>query len=126
MLSDQRDLARLRAGVRALAGLARLPETTGILSGPVERANAALFAALDDDSQLDDYLLATAVDTQHGTSTCPMGDPGQPGTVVDPSCRVLGVDGLRVVDASIFPAVPRANTNLTAIMTGELMADRLG
>jgi choline dehydrogenase len=33
------------------------------------------------------------------------------------------VEGLRVVDASVFPAVPRANTNLTAIMTGELMAD---
>jgi choline dehydrogenase len=35
------------------------------------------------------------------------------------------VDGLRVVDASIFPSVPRANTNLTAIMAGERMADRL-
>ncbi len=126
MLSDERDLARLREGVRALAELARLPETTAALSGPVERENVALFAALDDDSQLDDYLLATAEDAQHGTSTCPMGDPGRPGTVVDPSCRVLGVDALRVVDASIFPAVPRANTNLTAIMTGELMADRLG
>lgn len=126
MLSDPGDLARLREGVRALAELARLPETTRVLSGPVERDNKALFAVLDHDSDLDDYLLATVVDAQHGTSTCRMGDPSQPGTVVDPSCRVLGVDGLRVIDASIFPGVPRANTNLTAIMTGELMADRLG
>jgi choline dehydrogenase len=81
---------------------------------------------LDNDAELDDHLLATAVDAQHGTSTCRMGAPGDAATVVDPSCRVLGVDGLRVVDASIFPSVPRANTNLATIMVGELMADRLG
>jgi choline dehydrogenase len=45
--------------------------------------------------------------------------------VVDPYCRVLGVEGLSVVDASVFPFVPRANTNLTAIMLAERMADRL-
>ena len=54
-----------------------------------------------------------------------MGSADDRTAVVDPSCRVLGVSGLRVIDASIFPFVPRANTNLTAIMTGELMADRL-
>ncbi len=80
---------------------------------------------LDSDSELDDYLLATVSDVQHATSTCRMGATGSADTVVDPSCRVLGTDGLRVVDASIFPSVPRANTNLTAIMVGELMADRI-
>ncbi|WP_329061653.1 GMC family oxidoreductase [Amycolatopsis sp. NBC_01480] len=126
MLADERDLPRLRAGVRALVELARGEETARILGGSLERANEPLFAALDHDSELDDHLLATVGDSQHGTSTCRMGDPAHAGTVVDPACRVLGVDGLRVVDASIFPAVPRANTNLAAIMAGELMADRLG
>ncbi|TYB50314.1 FAD-binding protein [Nonomuraea sp. PA05] len=125
MLSDARDLERLRHGVRALVELARGPEVAGILAGSVESANARLFEVLDDDAALGEHLLATAMDAQHGTSTCRMGDPADAATVVDPSCRVLGLDGLRVVDASIFPSVPRANTNLTAIMAGELMADRL-
>ncbi|TQM11880.1 GMC family oxidoreductase [Pseudonocardia kunmingensis] len=125
MLSDERDLARLRSGVRALVEMARGADVAAISDGSVDRVNAAVLAVLDDDARLDDHLLATAADAQHATSTCRMGDPGDATTVVDPACRVLGVDGLRVVDASIFPSVPRANTNLTAIMAGELMADRL-
>jgi len=126
MLSDERDRARLRAGIRALVELARGDEAAAISDGSVDRVNATLLSVLDDDALLDDHLLATAVDAQHATSTCRMGDPNDPTTVVDPQCRVLGVDGLHVVDASIFPSVPRANTNLTAIMTGELMAERIG
>jgi choline dehydrogenase-like flavoprotein len=125
MLSDARDRERLREGVRALVELARGAEVAPIVEGSIEARNGELFAVLDDDAGLDDHLLATVVDAQHGTSTCRMGAPGDASTVVDPSCRVLGVDGLRVVDASIFPSVPRANTNLTSIMVGELMADRL-
>lgn len=125
MLSDQRDLSRLREGVRGLVDLARSPETASILAGPLERENADLFAVLDNDDELDEQLLATVVDAQHGTSTCRMGSPADAATVVDPACRVLGVDNLRVIDASIFPSVPRANTNLATIMAAELMADRL-
>jgi choline dehydrogenase len=126
MLSDARDRERLREGVRALVELARGAEIAPIVEGSVEARNGRLFAVLDDDAALDDHLLATVVDAQHGTSTCRMGAPGDASTVVDPSCRVLGVDGLRVADASVFPSVPRANTNLASIMVGELMADRLG
>jgi choline dehydrogenase len=126
MLSDERDLARLREGVRALVELARGPEAATIVEGSVEAVNGGLFAVLDNDAELDDHLLATAMDAQHGTSTCRMGAPGDDSAVVDPSCRVRGFQGLRVVDASIFPSVPRANTNLAVIMAGELMADRLG
>jgi choline dehydrogenase len=125
MLSDDRDRERLRAGIRALVEMARGAEVAAISDGPVDRVNTTLLSVLDDDAQLDDHLLATAADAQHATSTCRMGDPNDSTTVVDPECRVLGVNGLRVVDASIFPSVPRANTNLTAIMAGELMADRL-
>ena len=125
MLSDERDLSRLRDGVRALAGLARGAEVAAITRDSVESRNTALFDVLGDDAELEAYLLATAADAQHATSTCRMGAASDPGTVVDPSCRVLGTDRLRVVDASMFPSVPRANTNLTAIMVGELMADRM-
>jgi choline dehydrogenase len=125
MLSDERDRERLRAGIRALVDMARGDAVAAISDGSVDRVNSTLLSVLDDDAELDDHLLATAADAQHATSTCRMGDPGAATTVVDPQCRVLGVDGLRVVDASIFPSVPRANTNLTAIMAGERMADRL-
>ncbi len=54
-----------------------------------------------------------------------MGAPDDPRSVVDPECRVIGTEGLRVVDASIMPEVPRANTNLTAIMIAEHLAARL-
>uniref|UniRef100_A0AAU3H888 GMC family oxidoreductase N-terminal domain-containing protein n=1 Tax=Streptomyces sp. NBC_01401 TaxID=2903854 RepID=A0AAU3H888_9ACTN len=124
MLSDENDLARMRHGVRALVELAGRPEVAEITAGSLEKENAALFRVLDSDTGLDDHLLATVQDAQHGTSTCRMGATGDPDTVVDSECRVLGVDGLRVVDASVFPTVPRANTNLATIMVGELMADR--
>ena len=126
MLSDDRDLARLRSGVRALLDMARGDEVTAIAASPLDTLNSALFDAVDDDARLDDHLLATAGDAQHGTSTCRMGGSDAPGSVVDPECRVLGVEGLRVIDASVLPSVPRANTNLTVIMAGELMADRIG
>ncbi|WP_028924065.1 GMC family oxidoreductase [Pseudonocardia acaciae] len=126
MLSDERDLSRLRDGVRLLAGLVDSDAVRAIGDGDPWRANQPLRAALDgSEHELDRLLRATAVDTQHGTSTCRMGSPDDPDTVVDPDCRVLGVDGLRVIDASIFPSVTRANTNLAAIMVGERMADRL-
>lgn len=126
MLSDDRDLARLRDGVRALVELARGPEAATVVDGSVEDANSDLLAVLDNDAELDRHLLASAVDAQHGTSTCRMGADDDDSAVVDPSCRVRGIEGLRVVDASIFPSVPRANTNVASIMLGELMADRLG
>lgn len=55
----------------------------------------------------------------HASATCALA------RVVDDECRVFGIDGLRVIDVSIVPTVPRANTNLTAIMIGEHMATRL-
>ncbi|MFI7133610.1 GMC family oxidoreductase [Nonomuraea sp. NPDC050153] len=125
MLSDERDLGRMRAATRQLMNLVRGKEVEAITAFSPDRLNTALLAVLDNDAELDDYLLATAFDAQHATSTCRMGDPDEKSTVVDPACRVLGVRGLRVVDASIFPTVPRANTNLAAIMAGELIADLL-
>ncbi len=119
MLADERDLRRMRAGVRQLAELITRDEVRSICAVAPEESNRELFAALDDDAALDAHMRAYAVDTQHGTSTCRLGD------VVDEDCRVLGVPGLRVADASVFPGVPRANTNLATIAIGELIGARL-
>ncbi|RVC35023.1 GMC family oxidoreductase, partial [Mesorhizobium sp. M7A.F.Ca.CA.004.04.2.1] len=69
------------------------------------------------------FLLAQSSDAQHGIGGCCMGRLGE--AVVDPECRVYGLEGLRVIDASIMPLDCQANTNLTSIMIGEKMADSL-
>lgn len=79
--------------------------------------------ALADDSAIDRWLLETIGDTGHICGTCRMGAPDDPRTVVDPAGRVLGVEGLWVADASVFPEVPRANTNLPTIAAAERLAD---
>ena len=61
----------------------------------------------------------------HPVGTCRFGAPTDPLAVVDPAGRVHGVQGLRVVDASLMPSITRANTNLTAIMIGEKIADMI-
>src|SRR5215218_902107 len=67
---------------------------------------------LADDAAIDAWLMTTVGDTGHICGTCRMGAPDDPRSVVDPQGRVLGVDGLWVADASVFPEVPRANNNL--------------
>jgi choline dehydrogenase len=134
MLSDERDLLRMRDGARRLFEVARHPAVTGICEhitpGGVgfamtsEDSGDAL-ANLDDDAALDAWMFATVSDTQHPVGTCRMGRPDDRSSVVDPNCRVIGIEGLRVIDASIMPDVPRANTHLTCVMIGEVMADRL-
>ncbi len=68
--------------------------------------------------------IARAVGTSyHPVSTARMGPEGDEGAVVDPQCRVRGLENLRVVDASVMPRVPSANTNLPCIMLAERVAD---
>ena len=74
----------------------------------------------------DDDILSAVSPMGHVTGTCVMGRRDDPDAVVDPQCRVIGVDGLRVADASIMPCVPSANTNLPAVMVGEKAAALIG
>ena len=72
------------------------------------------------------WLSERATGFYHPVGTCRMGLAGDAGAVVDEECRVRKVQGLRVVDASVMPTIPRANTSLTTIMIGERMAERIG
>jgi len=63
-----------------------------------------------------------AVGVWHASCTCRMGDADDPMAVTDVTGRVRGVEGLRVVDASIFSVVPRANTNFPTLMVAEKCA----
>jgi 5-(hydroxymethyl)furfural/furfural oxidase len=112
LLTDGRDLERMRDALERIRDLLAHRAFVAILDGRPELP-------------LPEDLPRIVTDTVHVCSTCRMGSPDDATTVVDPECRVLGVDGLRVVDASIIPEVPRANLHLTVVMIAEHAAARL-
>jgi choline dehydrogenase-like flavoprotein len=71
----------------------------------------------------DAELIAGAAPMGHPVGTCAMGPASNPMAVVDPHCCVHGIEKLRVVDASVMPRIPSANTNLPTIMIAERTAD---
>jgi choline dehydrogenase len=77
------------------------------------------------DEQLDDFIREHAESAYHPCGTCRMGRADDPRSVVDPECRVIGVEGLRVADSSIFPRVTNGNLNGPSIMTGEKASDHI-
>ncbi len=125
MLDDPTDLARMRFAYRHLGRIAAQAPlrriTDGMLLGDSDLPLSWLEAAAD--REVDDFLLRQSSDAQHGLGGCCMGPDGE--GVVDADCRVRGVTGLHVIDASIMPLDCQANTNLSVIMIGEKMADRL-
>ncbi|EEW25143.1 choline dehydrogenase [Rhodobacter ferrooxidans] len=77
------------------------------------------------DAQLDDFIREHAESAYHPCGTARLGRSDDPLAVVDPECRVIGVEGLRVADSSIFPRVTNGNLNGPSIMVGEKAADHL-
>jgi choline dehydrogenase len=82
-------------------------------------------AALQTDDQLDDFLREHAESAYHPCGTARMGRADDRMSVVDPECRVIGVQGLRVADSSIFPQITNGNLNAPSIMVGEKAADHI-
>lgn len=77
------------------------------------------------DGELDAFVADAAESAYHPCGTCRIGRRNDAGAVVDPECRVIGVEGLRVVDSSIFPRVTNGNLNAPSIMVGEKAADHI-
>ncbi|MBT3139433.1 choline dehydrogenase [Phaeobacter gallaeciensis] len=81
--------------------------------------------ALQSDEDLNGFIKEHAESAYHPCGTCRMGRADDKTAVVDPEGRVIGVDGLRVADSSIFPRITNGNLNAPSIMVGEKMSDHL-
>ena len=118
-LTDDRDLSRLRDAIRRCVELFRNPVFDDLLGERIAPADADL----ESDEALDGWLRRNAGIAGHTSVTCKMGPASDAMAVVDQYCRVHGLAGLRVIDASIMPEITRANTNATVIMMAERAAD---
>ena len=77
------------------------------------------------DEAIDAFVRERVDSAYHPSCTCKMGSPADPLAVVDPQTRVIGVEGLRVVDSSIMPSITNGNLNAPTIMIGEKAADMI-
>jgi 4-pyridoxate dehydrogenase len=117
-LATEKDWATLRTGVRLVREIGRQTPlasftTREISPGPDCRSDTAI----------DAHIRATAITVHHPLGTCKMARPADPAAVVDPELKVLGIDGLRVADASVMPDLIGGNINAAVIMIAEIAAD---
>jgi len=113
---DPADLDAMLGGYRRMLDMIWQGPMARLLDEPWEPA-----VRNPTDDQILDVVQRLAQTLYHPTSTCSMGTVE--GSVVDPELRVHGIEGLRVVDASVMPRVPRGNTNAPTIMIAEKAAD---
>jgi choline dehydrogenase len=114
-LQEPEDMRAQVAGVRLTMHLAAT-EPFSECVGARYRAPAS-----DSDPDIESFVRARVQTHYHPVGTCKMGVDEM--AVVDPQLRVRGVEGLRVVDASVMPSIPRGNTNAPTIMVAEKAAD---
>ena len=112
-LSTDHDIAEVLAGVRLLRQLATTAPLSGIITGEIAPGEHLR----SDDELLQDFR-DRADTVYHPVGTCMMG-PDPATSVVDARLRVHGLQGLRVIDASIFPTVTSGNTNAPTVMVAE-------
>ena len=115
LLGDDDDLAQLIAGCRQSLRILQAKPLDDMMTEMI-----APEAPLETDGEWESFLRANAFRGDHPAGTCRMGE--DPLAVVDSCLRVNGIDGLRVVDASIMPTLPSGNTNAVVIMIAEKAA----
>ena len=128
LTSAPEDAHRMRDGVRFLGRLLRSPAMTALgaaafmLADGTMMSSEELHRSLGDEQWVTDYVHRAVNHYVHPVGSCRMGPAIDPLAVVDQHGRVHGISGLRVVDASVMPTIPRANTNFPTIMIAERMA----
>ena len=114
-LGVESDLKTLRAGLRLARDVGR--------QSPLAPFVGAETTPLNSDAEIDAHIRATGITVHHPAGTCRMGTDDA--AVVDPELRVRGVEGLRVVDASVMPDLVGGNINAPVIMIAEKAADMI-
>jgi len=118
-LSERRDLDVLMRAVRHVREITRDAALRRVIAAELSPGDE-----VEDDAALEHDIRARSSNAFHPVGTCRMG--GDDNAVVDPALRVRGIDGLRVADASVIPALVNANTNAVAMMIGEKAAAMIG
>ena len=119
-MSQPSDWEDFRAAIRLTREIFAQPAMAGHVKAEIQPG-----MNLQSDDELDSFLREHVESAYHPCGTCRMGAVSDPMAVVDPECRVIGVEGLRVADSSIFPQVTNGNLNGPSIMTGEKAADHI-
>ena len=119
-LAADEDRRAIRAGFDIVRHLAAQPSLTAITGAEVSPG-----AAVQSDAEIDAWIRRSAETIYHPVGTCRMGSAGDPMAVVDETLKVIGVEGLRVVDASVMPTLVGGNTNAPTIMIAEKAADMI-
>ena len=119
-MSAPEDWRDFRAGIRILREIFDQPAFADLKDREIAPGEDA-----QSDDALDAFIREHAESAYHPCGTCKMGAADDPMAVVDPETRVIGVEGLRVADSSIFPRVTNGNLNGPSIMTGEKAADHI-
>ena len=115
--SDWEDFRKCIRLTREIFGQAAFDEYRGHEIQPGEVAQS--------DEELDNFIREHAESAYHPCGTCKMGAVDDPMAVVDPEARVIGVEGLRLADSSIFPRITNGNLNAPSIMVGEKVSDHI-
>jgi choline dehydrogenase len=118
LLGDEDDVEQLVDGLEIARRIMAQPAIARQVTSEVRPG-----AELATRDQLGFYVRAATIPMFHPVGTAKMGSPDDAQAVVGPDCRVRGLDGLWVADASIMPTIPQGNTNATAIMIGERASD---
>jgi 4-pyridoxate dehydrogenase len=119
-LQAEKDRKVLRAGLRMVRDICEQPALRRYADKEVAPGPANW-----SDAGLDEHIKVNSITVHHPASTCKMGAADDPMAVVDPACRVIGVRGLRVVDASVMPDLVGGNINAPVIMIAEKVADMI-
>lgn len=126
VLADEGDVDALVVGVRRAIEVLDSPSFRRIVSAVYLDDQGTTIDHLGvERDDIATWLLGRAGDYVHASGTCRMGRSDDDAAVVDLDLRVIGHDGLRVCDASVFPEIPRANTHLPTVLVAEALAARL-
>jgi choline dehydrogenase len=119
-MSDPQDWDDFRTAIRLVREVFAQPAMAPFVKSEIQPG-----AAAQSDADLDSFIRDHAESAYHPCGTCRMGAADDPQAVVDPECRVIGVDGLRVADSAIIPRITNGNLNAPSILIGEKAADHI-